>query len=178
MKEKLKGKNIICNGYMAGSSVIALPVQAPVVMIVTEVLSVRHVMEQGKRRINQRTVTIMSVIERIEKDSLHLFDTKGNWDTEAQDELLKLAKIGQQMQWVSVDEKLPEDGQIVDVWIVSNGLFNQRLTDVVYSSTSLTFQIDDICDVGIESHPTNSFITHWMPLPKPPMGECSDEDLY
>ena len=60
MKEKLKGKNIICNGYMAGSSVIALPVQAPVVMIVTEVLSVRHVMEQGKRRINQRTVTTMA----------------------------------------------------------------------------------------------------------------------
>jgi hypothetical protein len=60
VKEKLKGKNIICNGYMAGSGVIALPVQAPVVMIVTEVLSVRHVMEQGKRRINQRTVTTMA----------------------------------------------------------------------------------------------------------------------
>ena len=87
-------------------------------------------------------------------------------------------KPSQQMQWVSVDDRLPEDGQIVDVWIVSNGLFNQRLTDVVYSSTSLTFQIDDICDVGIEPHPTNSFVTHWMPLPKPPMGECSDEDLY
>ena len=87
-------------------------------------------------------------------------------------------KPSQRMQWVSVDDRLPEDGQIVDVWIVSNGLFNQRLTDVVYSSTSLTFQIDDICDVGIEPHPTNSFITHWMPLPKSPMGECSDEDLY
>ena len=151
---------------MAGSSVIALPVQAPVVMIVTEVLSVRHVMEQGKRRINQMTVTIMSVIERIEKDSLHLFDTKGNWDTEAQDELLKLAKTGQQMQWISVNEKLPErplyDWVLVAIKLVPENWYGVPRIAELRSGVWYCTECEPLEET------LSVKVTHWMELPDNP----------
>ena len=109
----------------------------------------------------------MNVIERIEKDSLHLFDTKGNWDTEAQDELLKLAKIGQQMQWISVSERLPErplyDWVLVAIKLVPENWYGvphiAELRNGVWYSNSYNTPFESTCGI---------VVTHWMPLPKRP----------
>ena len=65
---------------MAGNNVLVLLALGLEDMIVTEVLSVRHVMEQGKRRINQRTVTTMAKYRKImtDKNSLRPYAIMAN----------------------------------------------------------------------------------------------------
>ena len=74
------------------------------------------------------------------------------------DEVLRLAKIGQRMQWVNVGERLPEHNQIVDVIYD-----HRRETDVLFT------------DLGWNQYFWNpemgrfiDGVTHWMPLPEPP----------
>lgn len=54
-------------------------------------------------------------------------------------------------KWISVKDRLPEEGQIVDIWKIDSyrGDF-YRLCNHKYSNNHI-----------IE-------FTHWMPLPKPP----------
>lgn len=70
--------------------------------------------------------------------------------------LFRLIELGQQMQWVSVDERLPD--QYVDC--------------LVYHKDHLCYNIYIGCVVdgrfSIHGFDGHSNITHWMPLPEPP----------
>ena len=67
------------------------------------------------------------------------------------------------MEWINVKDKLPENGQQVDVW--RGGHMQFRDTEIYY--------LDD-ADWDCGFYFDNSFesevctVTHWMPLPEPP----------
>ena len=68
-------------------------------------------------------------------------------------------------KWISVDDRLPENDCIVDVWMPEYNDPYKRVADVYFNSIQKTFYIDyNFLDV------TND-ITHWMPLPNPPKQE-------
>lgn len=61
------------------------------------------------------------------------------------------------MEWISVEDRLPEDGQYVHVYLS----YGKQATCVFFADRnsfvdSLRFQ-----------H-SNGGVTHWMPLPEPP----------
>lgn len=58
-------------------------------------------------------------------------------------------------QWISVDERLPEDGSPVVVCLKSGGITIAR-----YDMARGRFRTS-----------RSIIVTHWMPLPKPPKGE-------
>lgn len=105
-------------------------------------------------RIERGEISVGAHYNGIQGQSLNLQIKQSK---EAVDELLRLAKIGQQMQWVSVAERLPEEGQTVDVLIKDLGrgykLFRQ--TDYKFFGS---FPI---------------WVTHWMEIP--PLPELMEE---
>lgn len=68
------------------------------------------------------------------------------------------------MEWISVDDILPEVGATIDVFVPDVG----RETCVTLSAISATgpvfFSWDSYWDRWGEIH----HITHWMPIPEPP----------
>lgn len=62
------------------------------------------------------------------------------------------------MEWISVEERLPEKGRVVLVYISDR------------KSIMLTHFFDDfsLVRVGMESGFSGHGVTHWMPLPEPP----------
>ena len=56
------------------------------------------------------------------------------------------------MEWISVKDRLPNDGEITDVYID----LGRRITNYKWESFDL------------QSSFMPHFITHWMPLPEPP----------
>lgn len=101
----------------------------------------------------------MNVIEQIEKGEI-IIQAFGNEDGISKivtDELLRLAKLGQQVQWVSIGERKPQNGQVCDVWVVPNG---KRVTNIKYHGNGF---------IGWAEHDRDK-ITHWMPLPPAPKG--------
>ncbi len=58
--------------------------------------------------------------------------------------------------WISVKDRVPEDGQEVDVW--QKGIFNWRETNVIYEKY----------DGFYHNNEKLNDVTHWMPLPAPP----------
>jgi hypothetical protein len=62
------------------------------------------------------------------------------------------------MKWISVNDRMPEDGQ--EVIIYSEG---GKVEAGVYYSNEFGF---DYYDVSIRDIIVN--VTHWMPLPEPP----------
>jgi len=63
--------------------------------------------------------------------------------------------------WISVDDRMPEDMQQVDVLI--NG--KRRVVDVTYEMKKF-FAFPPICKEQWTEIKSN--VTHWMPLPAPP----------
>lgn len=70
------------------------------------------------------------------------------------------------MNWISVEDRLPNDGLYVDVYYyIGDDLVNQRAIDIRYSSEfgfDLYFTNESW---GFKQDPT---VTHWMPVPPPP----------
>ena len=76
------------------------------------------------------------------------------------------------MEWISVEDELPEEHHIIDVYIGDG----ERDTSVEFYDGNFygpeqDFSVDD-CGYGCFS---NTYliesVTHWMPLPEPPKGE-------
>ena len=65
-------------------------------------------------------------------------------------------------QWISVDERLPEDVKIVLVWYTSNTLFGlSEGYGLSWYSPSIGWRKDEL-------NGDNIAIRHWQPLPEPP----------
>lgn len=69
--------------------------------------------------------------------------------------VLYAAGYRKQSGWISVDERLPEDGSPVVVYLQSGGITIARY-DMAWGRFRTSGSIT---------------ITHWMPLPEPPKGE-------
>lgn len=65
-------------------------------------------------------------------------------------------------KWISVKDRLPEEGQKVIVF------------DNEYKTVD-TYEFEDSKFLYRDSYHTDdytNFVTHWMPLPKPPINDC------
>lgn len=107
----------------------------------------------------------MSIIDRIEKEKLavSVHDCTRipyEFDVKAYNELLRLAKIGERMQWISIHDEKPKVGQIVDV--LSDG---KRFIDMEVKQDNDGCFFDSIYEIYIRGI---NDITHWMPMPTPP----------
>ena len=109
----------------------------------------------------------MNVIERIEKGVSKLTITKLSSDIpayirsrEQEIELLELAKLGQQMQWVSVTERLPEHKQVVDIFL--NGCRHIDVEFFIHNNEKFFYLSGAVVYYN--------YVTHWMPLPPNPKG--------
>jgi len=69
------------------------------------------------------------------------------------------------MEWISVEDKLPKDGQDIFTWDGAN-----RCIDKFTEGESHNFKIAEMVmsfgDGDTEESPDK--VTHWMPLPDPP----------
>jgi hypothetical protein len=75
------------------------------------------------------------------------------------------------MEWISVKDRLPEDGETV---IVSDNVFGKDFSSVAWCAIGgINFMDNDEgvywADVGT-NEVFGADVTHWMPLPDPPRG--------
>lgn len=68
------------------------------------------------------------------------------------------------MEWISVEDGLPDDLDYVDILINAK----RRVVDVEFDSESKTWSYWK-ARVGWKEIKNN--VTHWMPVPQPPKGE-------
>ena len=67
------------------------------------------------------------------------------------------------MEWISVKDKLPNEGQIIVVWLSKKK-----------EPTCVEFEIDEYVPKYVELCPVDIYcdredlVTHWMPIPVPP----------
>lgn len=107
----------------------------------------------------------MNVIDRIENIRLTCTNSVIGKTISLPDlkELIELAKIGQQMQWVSVSERLPEkplyDWVLVQTKLVPENWYGvphiAELRNGVWYSDRHDTPLEETCGV---------VVTHWMPL--------------
>ena len=76
-------------------------------------------------------------------------------------------KVKRQMQWIPVSERLPENEEFVDVWIVDND-YEFRRAEIMFDKDSMVFVVQDIGDIDAFADKNEPHITHWMPLPPAP----------
>jgi hypothetical protein len=96
------------------------------------------------------------------------------FNREARDELIHLAKLGQQRDWIPVTDGMPPHESIVDIWYDENELGGSRIADVTYNAQENVFVCwnGEIC--GIEGQDEEGKVTHWRgtggdkPLPALP----------
>jgi len=74
-------------------------------------------------------------------------------------ELLRLAKLGQQMQWVNVNDLLPDKDDDVLVWV---GTTSVRACIGKTPYGRAWYLVDKNCYLNFWN------VTHWMPLPPNP----------
>jgi hypothetical protein len=112
----------------------------------------------------------MDVIERIEKQINDLVEMVGGQtskirkvyvDFEDLVKLVLLAKQGQRIQWVSVAERLPEEGILVLVFTINQTVETRRL---LISPKYKWWEFKTSCFEF-------DWVTHWMSLPPAPKGE-------
>jgi len=62
-------------------------------------------------------------------------------------------------EWISVNNKMPVNEDIVDIYTANNG----RFTDAQYVSEMIGYWLTrDAIWINLDK------VTHWMPLPEPP----------
>lgn len=114
----------------------------------------------------------MDVLERIESKELNIevltLICDGSYcqidSEELTEELLQLAKLGKQMQWVSVKDRKPEHEEVVDIWVDDGDGFNYRVPDAEYNAETGMFE----SQYYLPEDSDTDFVTHWMPLPPSP----------
>lgn len=110
----------------------------------------------------------MSVIREIEQGNYTVEvifeDSMGDQhvDYVATDKLLALAKQGEKMRWIPVNERLPEDGQFVDIWVPP---YIGRITNSVYKKDMYCFTDSRS---GCGKYIIKDDVSHWKLLPEPP----------
>lgn len=114
----------------------------------------------------------MDVLERIEKGELivAVWPFGNDFTTEEsrklREELLQLAELGQQTQWVSVVDDLPKKDSLVDILIDGT----DRVVNVIYSDNQKKYLWTDEYEEyhwrDIEA--AGEKITHWMYTPDLP----------
>ena len=128
----------------------------------------------GNVRVDDGRVLSVDVIERIERGEMivsELVDgklTKLVPDFNANTELLRLAKIGQRMQWVSVGERLPKKNVLVLLYL-NDGEHTKITTGKIYASDDAKYD-GEFCIGFDQVYPDflkRQVVTHWMPLPEP-----------
>lgn len=73
-------------------------------------------------------------------------------------------------QWISVKDRLPEDGEHVLIWYeyFRYGSYNR-----MYKTYEIAYQYDGFWS-GVNPLGQKSRVFAWMPLPEPPKGENDD----
>lgn len=119
----------------------------------------------------------MSVIERIENGEIKIKIDLGKgyyevqsvthqekWRAEAKEELIKFAKLGKRMQWVSVAEMLPEIGDVVNIVTANRDgetISTSAVRVVAYEGCATYYwQGGTYWQMILPER-----VTHWMPLP-------------
>ncbi len=78
------------------------------------------------------------------------------------------------MEWISVKDELPEDEQVIDVWMPEIKKKNKRLENIIFYKrySLLDYRKNFFFQWNFNNETTifleENRITHWMPLPKPP----------
>lgn len=122
--------------------------------------------------IGERTVTTMNVIERIKSGEIVVGMLDGWYEPledngVAKEELLRLAKLGAEMQWISVSERLPDKCCSCFIWHISDE-FGGMCIAAHYNSIKKTF--------GHEER-FGGKTTHWMPMIYPPKDGDKNEGV-
>lgn len=71
-------------------------------------------------------------------------------------------------EWMSVEDKLPKDGECVDIWIKLPDGDEGRMENYFYDKDCKKYWRWSGVDFDKKLHLDPLFITHWMPLPPPP----------
>ena len=83
---------------------------------------------------------------------------KDIWNEDADSIAETLYNAGYRKQeWISVEDRLPEEDTIVLVWCGEVSVYNYLQNDLWYTG---------YCDITT----SESGVTHWMPLPEAPKG--------
>jgi hypothetical protein len=104
----------------------------------------------------------VSKLNRLDYDDGVIYDSSdGSPITpDEADELLRLAKAGQQIQWIPVERKLPQNDQLV---LVAKGpWFNLRTFCIDVDGDTYWFDYIHGERFELDEYP------HWMSLPEPP----------
>jgi len=72
------------------------------------------------------------------------------------------------LEWISVEDRLPEEHDIVDVYCSDGRNTEIEFYDGGFYGPEQDFSVDD-CGYGCLSNTDLiNDVTHWMPLPEPP----------
>lgn len=70
------------------------------------------------------------------------------------------------MEWIKITDRLPDDEQVVDIWVDDWEFGGSRIADATWHYKEKIFdsEIGDIYELTGESFRA----THWMNIPEPP----------
>jgi hypothetical protein len=90
-----------------------------------------------------------------------------NWEEVYRTQTAEIERLREERRWIPVTERLPEEGVYVLVWHKggSSADIGWREHQPYYTVPETIWTLGDERDKGF---PPKS-ITHWMPLPKPPV---------
>lgn len=118
-------------------------------------------LSESKSKLRADNARMREALERLDKLIWSVRDVDGDYFYRASDEAPEiirraLSDAPQSDGWVSVAERLPDEGQRVDAWFDS-GEYSGRVTGVLFQHGKFMIK-------------RPKFITHWMPLPSAPKG--------
>ena len=86
-------------------------------------------------------------------------------DSQEIEDMIKDIESFSQSQWISIKDELPEDGEVVDIWML-NG---KRQVDVTFDAKEQgARQWYNFKDYGMPEAKTIYLLTHWKRQPEPP----------
>ena len=105
----------------------------------------------------------MNVLKELKDEDLMIVNCSNDRCFEAEQELIKLAEIGQRMQWISVDNQLPEHEQEVIVYVKTENGY------LVTGGLTWYSDVEKFIDGLTVLRLNKSEVSHWMELPNKPI---------